>query len=255
MKAILTAAGLGKRSGLNGLIRKELLNVYDYRDGNLVLRPILDVLITKLVGIGIDEIAVVLDPSDTISRDYLKSTFPSLSIFYQKEKNGFGDAVLAARDFVGDEGFLLAAGDGMVLDIERLETDLKRLEGEKKWTLFVMEVGDPRRYGVAVVRDGKDLSEVTGVVEKPAIPPSNLALCAMYYLPPEIFNFVVYRDGKAELTDAIEGAIRAGVRFGALKIPRTSWVSVGVAEEYRLVLETTYRYSLKKVVPRSNSKA
>ncbi len=254
MKAILTAAGLGKRSGLNGLMRKELLNVYDYRENNLILRPILDVLITKLIGIDITEIAVVLDPSDTISRDYLKRTFPSLNIFYQNGKNGFGDAVLAAKEFVSDEGFLLAAGDGMVLDIERLENDLKSSEREKKWTLFVMEVEDPRRYGVAVVRNGNDLSEVTGVVEKPEIPPSNLALCALYYLPPEIFNFISYRDGKAELTDAIAGAIRAGIRFGAIKIPRTSWVSVGVAEEYRSVLEATYHYSLEKVAPRRTSK-
>jgi dTDP-glucose pyrophosphorylase len=45
MKAIITAAGFRSRSGLNGVMRKELLSIDDYRDGSIVLRPIIDVLI------------------------------------------------------------------------------------------------------------------------------------------------------------------------------------------------------------------
>lgn len=244
MKAIITAAGLGKRSGLNGLIRKELLNVYDFRDGSLILRPIIDVLINKLLKIGVQEIAVVLDPSDAISKDYLTRVFPSVRIYFQNEKRGFGDAVLAARNFVSDEGFLLAAGDGMILDMERYADVLKIAETDGEWKLFVMRVEDPRRYGVAVLsRDGGRLN-VTGVVEKPKDPPSEFAMCALYYLPPQIFDLISYREGNAELTDAIDKAIRSGMRFGAIEIPRRSWVSVGLAEDYRLVLEETYKHAV-----------
>lgn len=245
MKAIITAAGLGKRSGLNGLIRKELLNVYDVREGNLQLRPILDVLISKFTRMGVGEIAVVLDPSDILSQDYLKRIFPSVRIFYQKEKNGFGDAVLCARDFIEDEGFILAAGDGMILDLEDVEERLRMSERDRRWRLFVMRVENPRRYGVAVLRNGNDLEDVTEVVEKPETPPSNFALCALYYLPPQIFDFITYRDGKAELTDAIAGAIRSGLKFGAVEVQRSSWVSVGLAENYRHVLEATYQHCIK----------
>jgi glucose-1-phosphate thymidylyltransferase len=252
MKAIITAAGLGKRSGLNGLIRKELLNVYDFRDGSLILRPIIDVLLTKLGKVGVSDFAVVLDPSDTLSQDYISRTFPSVKIFFQKEKRGFGDAVLAAKEFVDDEGFLLAAGDGMVLDIERFWKAVRRAEMEGTWRLFVMRVDDPRRYGVAVFSNENNLEEVTGVVEKPVNPPSNYAMCALYYLPPQIFDFISYIDGKAELTDAIAEAVKSGIKFGAIEVPRSSWVSVGLAEDYRLVLEATYRYAVKESRARDN---
>lgn len=255
MKAIITAAGLGKRSGLNGLIRKELLNIYDFRDGSLILRPVIDVLISKLVRMGISDIAVVLDPSDVISQDYLKRIFPFVRIFFQMEKNGFGDAVLSARDFVRDEGFLLAAGDGMVLDLENFNSRMVGLERENKWTLFVMKVDDPKRYGVAVLRQGTEGTEVTDVVEKPSKPRSNFALCALYYLPPQIFDFISYKDGKAELTDAIARCISSGVKFNAVEVPRSSWISVGMAEDYRNVLESTYLYAMKLSKQRDTSKA
>ena len=247
MKAIITAAGLGKRSGLNGLVRKELLNVYDIREKNLVLRPIMDVIINKLNRIGIDRIAVVLDPSDSLSQDYLKGVYPSVNVYFQREKNGFGDAVLSARKFVEDEGFLLAAGDGMVLDMERFGAQLKEAERSGEWKLFVMKVEDPRRYGVAVLKNGNRLDEVVGVVEKPNVPPSSYALCALYYLPPQIFDFISYKNGKAELTGAIDDAIRSGLKFGAIEIPSASWVSVGRAEDYRTVLEATYQHSKKSL--------
>ncbi|MGC8562467.1 MAG: nucleotidyltransferase family protein [Thermoplasmata archaeon] len=255
MKAIITAAGLGKRSGLNGLIRKELLNVYDFRDGALQLRPILDVLISKFLKFGIREIAVVLDPADIISQDYIKRIFPFVTLYFQKEKNGFGDALLSARNFIKNEGFILAAGDGMILDLEELKEPLDESIRKGIWTLFVMKVDDPRRYGVAVLKERNGINEVTMVVEKPDKPPSNFALCALYHLPPQIFDFITYKDGKAELTDAIARCIDSGIIFRAVEVQNSSWVSVGVAEDYRRVLESTYHYAMKLSKMDSKSKA
>ncbi len=253
MKAIITAAGLGKRSGLNGLIRKELLNVYDFRDGALQLRPILDVLISKFLRFGIREVAVVLDPTDIISQDYIKRIFPFVTVYFQKEKNGFGDALLAARTFIKNEGFILAAGDGMILDLENLKVHLEESIKKGMWTVFVMKVDDPRRYGVAVFEERNGIKEVVKVVEKPEKPPSSYALCALYHLPPQIFDFISYRDGKAELTDAIARCIDSGIMFRAVEVHGSSWVSVGVADDYRLVLESTYQHSMK--ISGNNSKS
>jgi dTDP-glucose pyrophosphorylase len=67
MKAIITAAGFRTRSGLNGVMRKELLSIYDYGDGSIVLRPIIDVLIYNPGQTGVKDIAVILDRKDAIS--------------------------------------------------------------------------------------------------------------------------------------------------------------------------------------------
>ncbi|MDA8143605.1 MAG: sugar phosphate nucleotidyltransferase, partial [Thermoplasmatales archaeon] len=112
MKAVITAAGLGTRSGLDGKIRKEMLPVYDIRNGRIVLRPIIDVIISNLLIAGLDEIAVVLDPQDLFTKNYIETNFPEAQILFQIEKRGYGHAVLTAKEFVGKGSFILNAGDG-----------------------------------------------------------------------------------------------------------------------------------------------
>lgn len=247
MKAIITAAGLGTRSGLNGVLRKELLNIYDRRQGNLLLRPIIDVLINRLKNAGVSEIAVVLDPNDKITRNYLEATYSQIEFFFQKEKKGFGDAVLCARDFIREEGFIVAAGDGLILDFDQVRSTLSESERHKRWMLFVMKVDNPKKYGIAVIDRQVTPFKVTKVIEKPEVPLSNLALCAFYYLPPEIFEHFTYKDGSAELTNAIGETIESGITFYASEIPRKDWVSVGVADNYRHVLNDTYKFVTGKV--------
>lgn len=252
MKAIITAAGLGTRSGLNGVIRKELLNVYDRREGSILLRPLIDVLIHRLTDIGIRDIAVVLDPGDKVAKTYIETVFPTVHFFYQKEKRGFGDAVLTAREFVGKEGFLVAAGDGMILDFSLMQKAIMELEKSGRWTIFVMKVEDPGRYGVAVLDVKEHHFSVNEVIEKPKNPQSDYAMCALYYLPPEIFQFFHYRDGYAELTEAIDNAIKAGIKFSAIEVPNDQWISVGRAETYISVLSKTYDNAKKGLIKESD---
>jgi len=105
MKAIITAAGFRSRSGLNGVMRKELLSIDHYRDGSIVLRPIIDVLIYNPERAGVRDIAVILDRKDAISQPYLKETYPSVSIVLWKERKEFGDAVLSASDFFDEKRY------------------------------------------------------------------------------------------------------------------------------------------------------
>jgi len=246
MKAIITAAGLGTRSGLNGVMRKELLSIYDYRDGSIVLRPIMDVLIYNLERTGVRDIAVVLDREDAISQLYLKETYPSVSIVFQKERKGFGDAILSASDFFDEKGTIVAAGDGIILDFDAAVKTIKE-KREEKWRLFVMKVDDPSSYGVAVLNRKKYPYRVIEVVEKPSQPKSDFAICAFYYLPREILEFIRYDSkGNAELTDAINEAIKSGIDFSAIEISRDSWISVGKAESYKDVLDRSYDFAVKR---------
>lgn len=242
MKAVITAAGIGKRSGLNGVLRKELLPLYEAIDGKLALRPILDIIASRLRKIGIEDVAVVLDPDDSVSESYVRKALPWCTILYQKEKIGFGDACLQAKDFVGDESFILAAGDAVVVDFSRISSFLLNSIQENRWTLFVMKVEDARRYGVAVIDKSYDPPKVKEVIEKPDNPPSEYAICALYFLPPVIFDFIDKSGGK-EITDAIELAIMEGIEFRALEISNDNWISVGVVDEYIKALKSSYDYA------------
>jgi glucose-1-phosphate thymidylyltransferase len=75
------------------------------------------------------------------------------------------------------------------------------------------EVADPRSYGVADLRPDGSIRQL---VEKPAVPPSNLALVGIYMFDSNIFAAVnaikPSKRGEYEITDAIQWLIDNGYR-------------------------------------------
>lgn len=246
MKGLITAAGLGTRSGLDGKLRKEMLPVYDSRDNRLVLRPIIDVIITEFTRNGINDTAVVLDPSDKWTREYLETNFPDVTLLFQEEKRGYGHAVLMARDFIGSEDFILNAGDGLVLR----ESILKKMVSLKERCihLALIPVPNPENYGCPEIRIENGRSIITGVVEKSKNPPSKYALCALYRLPPEIFDEIDPNSGDTELTPAIDRVIKKGMHTNGEFLERKEWISVGKAESYVDVLKATLDKAREKII-------
>ena len=156
MKGIITAAGLGTRSGMDGRLRKELLPIYLKLGSNIVLRPIIDAVYSRMAIFGIIDVAIVLNPEDKITHAFVGTNLPEATVLHQSRQIGFGDAVLRAREFIGGIDFVLNAGDGIILNEEAYGQgiDLHRETGSS--ILYLMRVENPSRYGVAEVssRDG-----------------------------------------------------------------------------------------------------
>ena len=70
---------------------------------------------------------------------------------------------------MGNARVLIVLGDTIV------EAPLDRLAAEGSW-IGVKEVDDPRRFGVATVREGR----ITALVEKPERPETNWAVVGLY---------------------------------------------------------------------------
>lgn len=238
MKALITAAGKGIRSGLDGKLRKEMLPVYDMRDGRLVLRPMLDVIISRFHRMDINDIAVVLAPSDDQTHYYISREFPEVTILHQESQKGFGNAVLAGKEFIDDQRFALNAGDGILLD-EKTQSDCIRQKAPGN-ILTVRRVKNPENYGTARIdREGPQLI-VREVVEKSANPPSDYALCAFYILEPDVFaHLSADMSENVELTPAINSMIREGTQTFAKVVKHDDWVSVGRVDDYVRVLSET----------------
>ena len=238
MKAVITAAGRGSRSGLDGKFRKEMLPLYDCREGRLVLRPIIDCIITGLISAGIKEIACVIRHDDPITRHYLKAEFPDIQMIFQDTYSGYGDAVRRASDFVNGESFILNAGDGFLSDSDGfLKTALKE-GGSGRSILNLMAVDDPTHYGCPSIIESGGQIYVTEVEEKPAIPKSNYGLCATYLLAPDVMNNLLRdRSEVVELTPAINMSLSGGKPAFARVILREKWLSVGNATKYAEILK------------------
>ena len=245
MKGLITAAGLGTRSGLDGRLRKELLPIYLKVDGRVVLRPLIDAIYSRMRSLGIVEIGIVIGKNDVMTRAFIEENMPEATIIYQNSPDGFGDAVRKASGFIEDEPFVLNAGDGMIMDSRHIKTGIDLFNQNGSQVLYLMSVDNPQRYGIAEVIDAightKDIKEVRSLEEKPSRPKSNLALCACYILSPWIIaNLLESTLKPLELTPSINASIAGGRNTMGIEIGREEWISVGYSHDYLQVLKKTY---------------
>ena len=177
-------------------------------------KPVLFYTLENIKKLDIEEVGVVVNPQNKrVFEETLKdgSEF-GLRIEYivQEEPKGLAHAVWMAKDFLGEEDFLMYLGDNLIL--EDLKPFVKEfLENEDiQASILLSPVKDPTRFGIAVMEDGK----VIEVVEKPKIPPSNLAIVGVYLFRNIIFEGIKsikpsWR-GELEITDAIGYLLKRG---------------------------------------------
>ncbi|NIK77615.1 glucose-1-phosphate thymidylyltransferase [Paenibacillus castaneae] len=172
--------------------------------------PILQSCIEKLIEQGIYEIGIVLHPSqETVIKAKFEageSWGATLTYIYQTEAKGISDAAKQARDYIGEEAFLLLLGDNLISEsLSELKRDVE--ERGSCASLLLAEVANPRDYGVAKVSDGR----IVELVEKPQNPISNLAVLGAYAFKPTVFEAISSiapsARGEYEITDAIQWLI------------------------------------------------
>ncbi len=173
----------------------------------------------------------------------LSNGFPAICVEFriQEEALGLGHAVLTGLD--DDDGELLVIlGDTIV------DTDLLPVIEKGITSIGVKSIPDPRKKGVVVVKNGK----VTKLIEKPADPPSNLAIVGVYYIRDgsllgkairEIMDNDVTVKGEFQITDALQQLIDWGEPFETF--PVEGWYDCGSPET---LLETNmYLFDNKEV--------
>jgi UTP--glucose-1-phosphate uridylyltransferase len=283
-KVVITAAGLGTRLlPATKEMPKEMLPIYvTGRDGAPVLKPLLQALYEQLYRFGFREFCFVVGRGKRAIEDHFtpdwefvekleklgkSSSAVNLTEFYkmlddsvivwvsQHSPRGFGDAVLMACNFVGGDDFLLAAGDTYI--ISENNSFLSRLLSIKPShshgaALLTQHVEDPRQYGVVVGEPiSNDVYRVLRVVEKPANPPSNLAIMPFYVFTPEIMKCLRMTPpgvgGELQLTDAIQRLIEENAAVKAVVLGDNEVrLDIGTHETYFHAFSVSYRYAVGK---------
>ena len=237
MKGVLLAGGTGSRLyPITYTGPKQLVPIAN--------KPVLDYAIEDFREAGIDEIGVVLGNKgrDAIQEHLGDGSAYGVDITYivQGEPLGLGHAVGCARDFVGDDSFVVYLGDDLMREgiTEMVEKFDPR---EYSAGIGLQKVDEPSRYGI-VELDAND--DVVSLVEKPDTPPSDLALIGIYIFTPDIFEQIESLEpswrGELEITDAIQGLLEAGKRVESHQV-HGWWKDTGKPEDVlqanRLVLD------------------
>jgi len=211
-KAVIPAAGYGTRFlPMTKASPKEMLPIID--------KPIIQYVVEELVGAGIQQIIIVTGwhkraiedhfdrhlelehkLQETGKLEQLKqiqdlSNMAEFVYVRQKEQNGNGGAILAAKNIVGDEPFIVLWGDDFIVAQPSRTTQL--MEAYDKYQSTILGAirtdnpEDTKKYGFAKGEEVEDgVIKVSELVEKPGPenPPSNMAVVSGSIFTPDIFK-------------------------------------------------------------------
>jgi glucose-1-phosphate thymidylyltransferase len=243
MKGLILSGGAGTRlRPITHTSAKQLVPVAN--------KPILFYGIEDMVATGIKQIGIVVgETAPEIMAAVGDGSKWGAEVTYipQDAPLGLAHCVLIARDFLGDDDFVVYLGDNMLQ--QRLDELVDTFEREREAApdhlaaqLLLAHVDDPRQSGVAVLGDDGDIVQL---IEKPEEPPSDLAIAGVYLFGPRIHDAVraisPSARGELEITDAIQWLIDQGLRVRH-EILQGWWIDTGkkdpLLESNRLVLDT-----------------
>ena len=237
MKALVLSGGSGTRlRPITHTSAKQLLPVAN--------KPVLFYGLEAIAAAGITDVGIVVgDTAQAIqaavgdgSRFGIRATY-----LRQEAPLGLAHAVLIAREFLGDEDFVMYLGDNFIVGgITSLAEEFSARRPDAQ--IMLTKVPDPRAFGVAEL-DGA--GRVVGLEEKPRTPKSDLALVGVYLFTPAVHEAVAALKpswrGELEITEAIQWLIDAGRSVDSTVITGY-WKDTGnvtdMLEVNRLVLES-----------------
>ena len=222
MKAIIPVAGVGTK-----------LRPHTYTQPKALIplagKTILSITVDQLSEAGITDFIFIIGYLGEKIQDYVTQNYPHLNCHFvtQNERHGTGYAIDLTKEIVGDDEVLIVLGDTIA------EYDVKEIIDSEFSMLGVKKVDDPRNFGVAEIEDDGIISRV---VEKPAIPKSNMALVGIYKIKESKFLFSCLNTisetktsyEEFSLTDALDCMIQQGVQFRSFKV--ANWFDCGKKE-------------------------
>ncbi|MDD5522344.1 MAG: UTP--glucose-1-phosphate uridylyltransferase [Kiritimatiellae bacterium] len=279
-KAVIPAAGFGTRLfPATKAIKKELFPVID-REGRI--KPVILAIVEEAISAGIEEVCVIVQSADReIFEDffasppaienynklsaeskkyneYLMDIGRRVTFVSQDVQEGFGHAVNCAKDWVGNEPFLLLLGDHLYaskteVSCARQVLDVYEKLGQSVVGLKITPGSEVHNFGCVggtwIKRD--ELLSVTEFKEKPDREYAGkhlqiegmekdvfLSVFGLYVLKPSIFDYLqenirhnLREGGEFQLTSCLD-RLRQEDGFAACVI-QGSRFDIGLPESYR----------------------
>lgn len=242
-KAVIPAAGLGTRMlPIARTVCKETLPIVD--------RPAISYLVNEAIDSGATDILIITNRGKGAMEDYfdyspeyetalrakgkdalveeLRRDAERANIYFirQKEPRGLGHAVLAARNFIGNEPFYVLYGDDVIMSKTPVCAQLRdAYEKYGKAACGVKEVTAEQilKYSsldAKPIEGSGNCYNVTDMIEKPKPEEviTRLSILGRVLLTPDIFDILAETKpgagGEIQLTDAMAVLARTGGMTG-----------------------------------------
>lgn len=211
MKGVILAGGTGSRMmPCTKVTNKHLLPVYN--------KPMVYYPLQTLIDAGIKDILIVSGPGHAGHFLNLlgsgKDFGARITYEIQDEAGGIAQALGLAESFADEGPVTVILGDNIFDD--NVKADIHNFKSGAK--IFLKEVHDPQRFGVADVKGNK----IIGIEEKPKKPKSNWAVTGLYIYDADVFRIIKTLKpsarGELEITDVNNHYIGKGkMEAGFLK--------------------------------------
>ncbi|MDC3141825.1 sugar phosphate nucleotidyltransferase [Alphaproteobacteria bacterium] len=199
-KGIIMAGGSGSRLfPITNGVSKHLLPVYD--------KPMIYYSISTLISAGINKIAIITKSSDLENFKMLLGDGSRWGLNFkyltQDKSKGIAEGIIIAEKFLDGSSFVLILGDNIFYG-NGFSSLLYKANKNNGASIFGYKVSKPERFGV-VKKDQKN--NLIKIIEKPNIPPSNIAVTGLYFFDNKAISFAKSSKfsarGELEITDVI----------------------------------------------------
>jgi glucose-1-phosphate thymidylyltransferase len=237
MKALVLSGGSGSRlRPITHTSAKQLVPVAN--------KPVLFYGLEAIRDVGITDVGIVVGDTGPAIREAVgEGSAFGLNVTYLRQQTplGLAHAVMIAREFLGDDDFVMYLGDNFIVGgITALVEEFRG--GRPDAQIMLTQVPDPRQFGVAEL---DNTGEVARLEEKPAEPKSDLALVGVYIFTAAVHEAVQELTpswrGELEITEAIQWLINHGRKVRSTIITGY-WKDTGnvtdMLEVNRMVLES-----------------
>ena len=223
-KGIILAGGKGSRLyPLTKIISKQLLPVYN--------KPMIYYSLSVLMLANIRDILIISDPINLpILKRFLgqgNDFGVNISYAVQKKPKGIAEAFLVGEKFIQNSPVALILGDNIFFG-HKFGEQLVNVSNLEQSSIFLYQVPDPERYGVAqITSDGR----VTRIHEKPNKPKSNYAITGLYFYDENVTHMTKQlqysKRGELEISDLNNLYLKEKKLFAHFLSRGFSWYDTG----------------------------